>query len=82
MTRMPTFTPTDEQQAITDASLTGKNLVIQAGAGTGKSRSLQMVAESDLTKSITYLVYNKAAATDAQKRMPPNSSCSTAHSLA
>ena len=78
----PALNPTPEQQDIIDACRTGGNLVIQAGAGTGKSSSLRMAAEAMPDKKITYIVYNKAAAEDAKVRMPPNAACSTAHSLA
>jgi hypothetical protein len=37
------MTPTDEQLAIIDAYRTGRNLVIEAGAGTGKTSTLKML---------------------------------------
>ena len=37
------MTPTEEQQAIIDAYRTGRNLVIEAGAGTGKTTTLKML---------------------------------------
>jgi ATP-dependent exoDNAse (exonuclease V) beta subunit len=36
--------PTGEQQAIIDAYQTTANLVIEAGAGTGKTSTLRMLA--------------------------------------
>ena len=37
------MTPTEEQQAIIDAYRTGRNLVIEARAGTGKTTTLKML---------------------------------------
>jgi hypothetical protein len=81
MTSTETFLPTPEQQAIIDAFATGKDMVIEAGAGTGKTSTLRMVAESTDHKGI-YIVYNKAAQLDAKAIFPDNVDCRTAHSLA
>lgn len=73
--------PTDEQTAIITAFATGENMLIEAGAGTGKTSTLCMVAEST-DRSGTYVVYNKAAQLDAKASYPGNVDCRTAHSLA
>lgn len=73
--------PTEEQQDVIDAASTGENLVIQAGAGTGKTSTLQMVANDRKVPTI-YLAYNKATATDAASRFGPHVACKTSHSLA
>jgi hypothetical protein len=75
------FTPTAEQQAVIDAAQTGANLVIQAGAGTGKTSTLQMVAEARPRVSL-YVAYNKSIATDAATKFPSLVKCKTSHSLA
>lgn len=75
------FLPTAEQQAALDAFATGKNMVIEAGAGTGKTSTLRLLAESTDRKGI-YIAYNKAIQTDAAKDFPSNVDCRTAHSLA
>lgn len=75
------FLPTDEQQAIIDAFATGKDMVIEAGAGTGKTSTLRLVAQSTERKG-TYIVYNKSAQLDAKAAFPENVDCRTAHSLA
>lgn len=73
--------PTVEQQAVIDAAKTGGNLVVQAGAGTGKTSTLEMVA-AELPKRSLYIAYNKAIAQDAATRFPSHVTCKTSHSLA
>jgi superfamily I DNA/RNA helicase len=75
------FLPTAEQQAALDAFATGKNMVIEAGAGTGKTSTLRLLSESTTRKGI-YIAYNKAIQTDAAAEFPENVQCKTAHSLA
>lgn len=87
----PTFTapaapvfehqPTPEQAAILDAARDGRPLVIEAGAGTGKTSTLKMVAAQTRQRGL-YLAYNRAIADDARASFPANVQCSTAHSLA
>lgn len=78
------FPPTAEQAAIVSAFKTGKNLVIQAGAGTGKTTTLGLIAEAAqaVSQRGTYIAFNKAIATEAGSKMPSNVRSSTAHSLA
>jgi hypothetical protein len=73
--------PTDEQAHIVDLFGTKESLAIEAGAGTGKTSTLQLLAESTGQRG-QYVVFNKAAQTDAAARMPESLRCSTAHSLA
>jgi DNA helicase IV len=81
MTNTEEFPPTAEQQAALDAFATGKNMVIEAGAGTGKTTTLRLLAESTDHDGI-YVVYNKAAQMDAASSFPANVQVRTAHSLA
>lgn len=74
-------TPTDEQQAAATAFHTGGHLAIQAGAGTGKTTTLTMLAASTSRRG-RYLAYNRAIAHDAATRFPATVTCTTAHSLA
>jgi AAA domain/UvrD-like helicase C-terminal domain len=76
------LTPTSEQQAILDAYRAGKSLVINAGAGTGKTSTLKMAAAVRPDVRGIYIAYNKAIASDAARSFPSNISCRTAHSLA
>lgn len=73
---------TDEQQAIIVAYRTGGNLVIEAGAGTGKTTTLRMLGAQRLGRKGIYMAYNRAIATDAKRSFPADVQCATAHSLA
>lgn len=75
-------TPTPEQQAIIDAYRRGGNLVIEAGAGTGKTTTLKMLAAAKRGRRGLYIAYNKAIADDAKRDFPQDVKCATAHSLA
>lgn len=75
------FAPTDEQQAIISAFATGESMVVTAGAGTGKTSTLRLLADSTEGKGL-YLAYNKAIQLEADGTFPSNCSCRTAHSLA
>ena len=74
--------PTDEQQAILDAAATGKTIAISAGAGTGKTSTLRMIAEARPRTKMLYVAYNKAIQVEAEKSFPSNVTAKTAHSLA
>lgn len=74
--------PTPEQAAAIDTYGDGLDLVLQAGAGCGKSSTLKMIANSDPRRRMIYVAYNRSIATDAAKTFPSNVTCSTAHGLA
>lgn len=76
------FDPTPEQVAAVNAAKTGGNLVITAGAGSGKTSTLDLIARALAPAKGCYIAYNKAIATDAAKRFPSNVVCRTAHSFA
>ncbi|OQD51862.1 DNA helicase [Streptomyces phaeoluteigriseus] len=76
------MTPTDEQQAAVTAFATGRNLVLQAGAGTGKTSTLELLADSDRTRRGLYLAFNRAIKEAAALRFPTRVKCSTGHGLA
>lgn len=76
------FIPTDEQAAIVSAVKTGSDVVIEAGAGTGKTRTLRLIGESDPKRRGRYFAFNRAIADDAKATFPSNVVCSTAHSMA
>ena len=76
------MTPTEEQQAIIDAYRTGRNLVIEAGAGTGKTTTLKMLGADKPGRKGIYIAYNKAIAQDAKRSFPGGVQCATAHSFA
>lgn len=75
------YPPTVEQQVALDYFAAGKPLRIQAGAGTGKTTTLAMLARS--TPRIgTYLAFNREIARDAGRAMPQTVDCRTVHSVA
>jgi superfamily I DNA/RNA helicase len=73
--------PTHEQSAAVDAFRRGDHLVLQAGAGTGKTTTLAMLA-AKTGKLGRYIAFNKSIASDAARKFPSNVVCKTAHSLA
>src|SRR4051794_13890449 len=76
------FAPTAEQAATITDFKAGKSLVVEAGAGTGKTSTLRLMAEATPERKGVYLAYNKAIQTDAAASFPSNVECRTAHSLA
>jgi hypothetical protein len=74
-------TPTPEQDAAIAAFATGKDLAIEAGAGTGKTTTLAMAARTT-PRTGQYLAFNRHIAMDAGRAMPGTVDCRTVHSLA
>ncbi|MFJ2607974.1 UvrD-helicase domain-containing protein [Streptomyces sp. NPDC087425] len=74
-------TPTDEQAHAVDAFRAGDHLVLQAGAGTGKTSTLCLLAAGTRRKG-RYLAFNKDIARDAASRFPRTVLCKTAHATA
>ncbi len=74
-------TPTAEQDRARELFGTGAPLVIEAGAGTGKTSTLTYLARSTKLRG-HYIAFNKSIVVEAQGKMPANVTCSTAHSLA
>ncbi|MGW3937665.1 UvrD-helicase domain-containing protein [Streptomyces phaeochromogenes] len=74
-------TLTDEQTAAADAFHAGHHLVLQAGAGTGKTTTLALLAASTERRG-RYLAFNKVIARDAAARFPRTVRCTTAHATA
>jgi hypothetical protein len=79
-TSMSNFTPTDEQQACIDAFLTNGSMVIDAGAGTGKTTTLRSMAAADTRRGV-YLAFNRKTADEADASFPSHVLCKTGHSL-
>jgi Rad3-related DNA helicase len=74
--------PTGEQLAVIDACAAGTSLVVEAGAGTGKTSTLLMAAIAMDDRRGIYLAYNRATAQAARRRFPASVTCVTAHALA
>ena len=76
------FTPTREQQAIVDATVNTKdNLLITARAGSGKTSSIQLMAEAMKEPKALCLAFNKNIAVEMQERLPSTCTASTLNSL-
>ena len=75
------FQPTDEQLEALRLFKTGENIAIEAGAGTGKTSTLALLANST-TKKGQYIAFNKSIVEDSKSKFPQNIKCSTMHSLA
>ena len=75
------FTPTDEQRQALDLFASGDPLVIEAGAGTGKTSTLELLSRST-PRTGCYVAFNKSIAVEAGRRFPLTVSSSTMHSLA
>jgi hypothetical protein len=73
--------PTQEQRRARDAFAGGGDLAVVAGAGTGKTSTLLLMAAATRKRGL-YLAFNRAIATDAARRFGRNVECRTAHSLA
>jgi hypothetical protein len=78
---MPEFAPTEEQRAAVELFAKGRSMVIEAGAGTGKTTTLRLIAESTGRRG-QFVAFNKACVVDAAAVMPHNVNASTAHALA
>ncbi|MFC3962883.1 UvrD-helicase domain-containing protein [Nocardia jiangsuensis] len=76
-----TITRTDEQQAAVEAFARGDHLAIQAGAGSGKTTTLRLLAGTT-TESGLYIAFNRAIADDAAGQFPRTVACGTAHRMA
>ncbi|MFI9311101.1 hypothetical protein [Streptomyces triculaminicus] len=79
---MTILDPTVEQAAAVDAFATGTDLVLQAGAGTGKTSTLEMLAASDTQRRGMYVAFNRAVKDQAALRFPSSVRCCTGHGLA
>jgi len=83
--RIASINPTSEQRSVIDAVMTGKNVVVRALAGTGKTSTLKLAAKrlkaEKPDKKITYIVFNKSVQVEASKEFPDNTDPRTADSI-
>jgi len=77
-----TLEPTHEQQAAIEAFAGDSQIILEAGAGAGKTSTLKMLAATKPRRRGVYFAFNKAVATEAQASFPRNVHCATAHSFA
>ncbi len=73
--------PLAEQGKAVDLFQHDQGLRIDAYAGTGKTTTLRMLAESTSKRGL-YLAFNRSIATEAATRFPSRVRCSTVHSIA
>ncbi|MFI1185752.1 UvrD-helicase domain-containing protein [Streptomyces californicus] len=73
--------PTGEQERAIEMKKRGVNFALQAGAGTGKTTTLEMVARAGRGRG-TFLAFNRTVVDDAARRFPHHVRCSTPHSIA
>jgi UvrD-like helicase family protein len=76
------FAPTAEQAAIRDAARVEQDLIVEAGAGAGKTSTLRLLGNDQPNDKCLYVAYNKSTQIEAQASFPPNVRCRTAHALA
>lgn len=75
------FKPTEEQDAALQSFRSGHSLKINAFAGSGKTSTLQLLANKTGLRG-QYLAFNKSIVADASEKFPDTVDCSTSHSLA
>jgi hypothetical protein len=73
--------PTPEQEQARELFLKSEGLRIDAYAGTGKTTTLQLLANSNAQRGL-YLAFNRSIAEDARQKFPPQVACATSHSIA
>lgn len=79
---MSTFTPTDEQLDAIGLFTSGRNVVIEAGAGAGKTSTLKLLGSEARGLRGQYVAFNRAIVDEAAAKMPSNVRAKTMHSLA
>nr|WP_237181069.1 UvrD-helicase domain-containing protein [Roseomonas haemaphysalidis] len=79
--KTPSHRPTHEQDQAIQLFGTGRNLKINAYAGTGKTSTLEMLSHSTKRRG-QYLAFNRDIVADARKKFPNTVNCATTHSLA
>lgn len=78
----PKFPLTDEQQNAVSMFATGDDLLIEAGAGAGKTATLVAIAKDQSDRRGLYLAFNRALVDEAATRMPRNVEALGFHQLA
>jgi len=75
-------TPTEEQATLLSVAGQSRVTVVQAGAGTGKTTSLVMLAESLSSMAGQYTAFNTSLVAESKSKFPSSCACNTIHSLA
>lgn len=74
--------PTEEQQAARDVFAKGHELALIAGAGTGKTSTLALMAEATPRTRGLYIAFNRGIANEAKELFGSRVQCRTVHQLA
>ncbi|QWG18799.1 UvrD-helicase domain-containing protein [Bradyrhizobium sediminis] len=77
----PSRKPTAEQQQAIDQFQRGGSVKINAYAGTGKTSTLEFLAQSTSRRG-QYIAFNRDIVRDAKEKFPNTVNCSTSHGLA
>lgn len=59
----------DEQRAVVDTALAGKNILVDACVGSGKTHTLRILFASLKPKNVLYLTYNRLLKLEAQDKI-------------
>lgn len=73
---------TQQQASIVEHGRQGTSMKVEAGAGTGKTSTLVMLANAMPRNKGLYLAFNKSIATEAGRKFPSNFHAATIHSMA
>lgn len=73
--------PTDEQLAIIAAAANGSSFAVYAGAGTGKTSTIKMLAGALPSGSTLAVAFNKRIAMDLEQALPKGTMTATLNSL-
>jgi superfamily I DNA/RNA helicase len=76
------MTQTAEQSAATKTAVSGKSMILQAGAGTGKTYWISQMAKAMPNRKGYYFAFNKAIVADAATKLPSNMKAYTIHGYA
>ena len=76
-----TYAPTPQQQFCIESADNSRVTKIIACAGGGKTSTLELIAKTQIKKSL-YAAFNKVTAVEAAERFPAHVTCQTTHSLA
>lgn len=79
--KKPKLAATSEQVEAVVAFTLGGSLKINAYAGTGKTSTLQLLADSTSRRG-QYVAFNKSIVEDAKTKFPKSVNCSTLHGMA
>jgi len=73
---------TEQQKEILESVQKYRSVKINAFAGTGKTTTLKLIAQTYKEKKILYLAFNSAIKNEASSIFPPNTEVKTTHGLA